>query len=142
MEALPLPAALKLVSACCGKDLEETDKEALQVSQLSHAYKQPISTYFNLKLAEPMLRQSVFSFLPLLTRTRKPGFEQVIEICGRLPVALKVVAGMVACGQKWGQLLDDLQDGSEFEAFVVFVYPCRTSNAYTDSGAGIHTHAP
>ena len=81
-----------------------------------------------------------FSLLPLLTRNRKPEFKQVIEICGRLPVALKVVAGMIACGQKWGQLLDDLQGGSELDAFVVFVYPCRTSDAYTDSGTGIRTH--
>ena len=41
VEALPLPAALKLVSACCGKDLKETDKEALQVSQLLYTYSQP-----------------------------------------------------------------------------------------------------
>ena len=34
VEALPLPAALKLASKCCGQDLEETHKEAVQVSSL------------------------------------------------------------------------------------------------------------
>ena len=77
----------------------------------------------------------------MLTRKHKPEFEQVINICGRLPVALKVVAAMVACGQKWEQLLDDLQSGSELDAFVVFVHPRRTSDTYTDSDTDMRTHA-
>ena len=32
VEALSLPAALKLVSACCGEDLWESDEAAVEVS--------------------------------------------------------------------------------------------------------------
>ena len=33
VEALSLPAALRLVSACCGDDLRESDEEAVEVSE-------------------------------------------------------------------------------------------------------------
>ena len=33
VEALSLPAALKLVSACCGEDLGESAKAAVEVSR-------------------------------------------------------------------------------------------------------------
>ena len=32
VEALSLPAALKLVSACCGKDIQNSDEDAVKVS--------------------------------------------------------------------------------------------------------------
>ena len=35
VEALPLPAALELVSACCGQDLRESDVAAVKVSYVS-----------------------------------------------------------------------------------------------------------
>ena len=45
--------------------------------------------------------------------------EQIINQCGRLPVALKAVAAMVADGLSWRQLLVDFHDGFQLESFAV-----------------------
>ena len=42
---------------------------------------------------------------------------QVINQCGRLPVALKAVAAMVAEGLDWRHLLADFKDGFQLEFF-------------------------
>ena len=42
VEALPLPAALKLVSACCGEDLRESDEAAVQRCSLVDMLSAPL----------------------------------------------------------------------------------------------------
>ena len=67
----------------------------------------------------------------------------MINECGRLPVALKAVAAMVAEGVKWSQLLNDFHDGFQLESFAVHVPTWSRAHAATHSyiSAPMHFYA-